>query len=101
MWRWNEIDAISHYGVDDFPVIIQDSGWITLVQNTAGRKRRLLVIRCWLTVYRPGVEVSRGWCAASVGRVELSSYQLNERWSPVTVISDRVPARSCIGETFP
>lgn len=39
----------NHYGVDDFPVIIQDNGWITLGRrSTANREAVVLsAIRCW------------------------------------------------------
>ncbi len=51
----------NHYGVDDFPVIIRINGWITLVrQNTTNREAAaLLVIRCWLTVYKARTLKSR------------------------------------------
>lgn len=41
----------NHYGVDDFPIIIQTSVWTTLVRrNTANLAAEVLsVIRCWST----------------------------------------------------
>lgn len=51
----------NHYGVDDFPVIIQINGWTTLVrQNTTNREAAaLLVTHCWLTVYKARTLKSR------------------------------------------
>ncbi|SQD01530.1 SufI protein [Escherichia coli] len=94
----------NHYGVDDFPVIIQDKRLITLVrQNTTNREAAaLLVIRCWLTVYKART-LSLAWLGAlaTAERVELSSLSTtDERWSPVTCDFWRsgIPACSCIGE---
>lgn len=51
----------NHYGVDDFPVIIQDKRLITLVrQNITNREAAaLLAIRYWLTVYKARTLKSR------------------------------------------
>lgn len=44
----------NHYGVDDFPVIIQINGWITLARrNTTSREAAvLLAIRYWSMAYK-------------------------------------------------